>query len=78
MDPVGDLNALGLELPNMAYIAGALIFGIFGWPPLSHVKRNLPPIPTAVTNSVSKPAGNRTPFGISSPICYSATSRKHE
>ena len=31
MDPVGDLNALGLELPSMAYIAGALMFGVFGW-----------------------------------------------
>ena len=31
MDSVGELNALGLELPSMAYIAGALIFGIFGW-----------------------------------------------
>jgi hypothetical protein len=31
MDTVGDLSAMGLELPSMAYIAGALIFGVFGW-----------------------------------------------
>jgi hypothetical protein len=30
MDTVGDLSAMGLELPSMAYIAGALIFGVFG------------------------------------------------
>jgi hypothetical protein len=31
MDAVDNLGAMGLELPSMAYIAGALIFGIFGW-----------------------------------------------
>jgi hypothetical protein len=31
MDTVSDLNTMGLELPSMAYIAGALIFGVFGW-----------------------------------------------
>jgi hypothetical protein len=31
MNDMASLNALGLELPSMAYIAGALIFGIFGW-----------------------------------------------
>jgi hypothetical protein len=31
MDTVSNLNAMGLELPSMAYIAGALIFGVFGW-----------------------------------------------
>jgi hypothetical protein len=31
MDTVGELSAMGLELPSMAYIAGALIFGVFGW-----------------------------------------------
>lgn len=25
------LTGLGFELPSLAYIAGALIFGIFGW-----------------------------------------------
>jgi hypothetical protein len=31
MDAIGELNAMGLELPSLAYIAGALIFGVFGW-----------------------------------------------
>jgi hypothetical protein len=31
MDAADNLNALGLELPSMVYIAGALIFGVFGW-----------------------------------------------
>jgi len=31
MNDMASLNALGLELPNMAYIVGALIFGVFGW-----------------------------------------------
>jgi hypothetical protein len=31
LDIAGSLNTMGLELPSMAYIAGALIFGVFGW-----------------------------------------------
>lgn len=31
MDTAGELSSMGLELPSMAYIAGALIFGVFGW-----------------------------------------------
>lgn len=31
MDTATGMNSLGLELPSLAYIAGALIFGIFGW-----------------------------------------------
>jgi hypothetical protein len=31
VDALGDLQAMGLELPSLAYIAGALIFGVFGW-----------------------------------------------
>jgi hypothetical protein len=30
MDAIGELSDMGLELPSMAYIAGALIFGVFG------------------------------------------------
>ena len=31
MNTAESLSALGLELPILAYIAGALIFGVFGW-----------------------------------------------
>jgi hypothetical protein len=31
MNAANNLNAMGLELPSLAYIAGALIFGLFGW-----------------------------------------------
>lgn len=31
MDTLNNLDAMGLELPSLPYIAGALIFGIFGW-----------------------------------------------
>lgn len=31
MNATESLNALGLELPSLAYISGALIFGVFGW-----------------------------------------------
>ena len=31
MNAADSLNTLGLELPSLAYIAGALIFGVFGW-----------------------------------------------
>jgi hypothetical protein len=31
MDDVANLEAMGFELPSMAYIAGALVFGVFGW-----------------------------------------------
>lgn len=31
MNTANNLNAMGLELPSLAYIAGALIFGLFGW-----------------------------------------------
>jgi hypothetical protein len=31
MDSESSLGAMGLELPSLAYIVGALIFGVFGW-----------------------------------------------
>jgi hypothetical protein len=31
MDTLDSLTAMGLELPSLAYIAGALAFGVFGW-----------------------------------------------
>jgi hypothetical protein len=31
VDALGDLQAMGLELPSLSYIAGALIFGVLGW-----------------------------------------------
>ena len=31
MNAANNLNAMGLELTSLAYIAGALIFGLFGW-----------------------------------------------
>jgi hypothetical protein len=31
MDAANSLSAMGLELPSISYIAGALIFGVFGW-----------------------------------------------
>ena len=31
MNTAESLSALGLELPSLAYITGALIFGVFGW-----------------------------------------------
>jgi len=30
MEVADSLNAMGLELPSLAYISGALIFGVFG------------------------------------------------
>ena len=31
MNTAESLSALGLEFPSLAYITGALIFGVFGW-----------------------------------------------
>jgi hypothetical protein len=31
MDPTIDLTSMGFELPSLSYIAGSLIFGVFGW-----------------------------------------------
>jgi len=31
MDATGNLSGMGLELPSLAFIAGTLIFGVFGW-----------------------------------------------
>jgi hypothetical protein len=30
MDPLSDLQALGLELPSLAFVIGAIAFGLIG------------------------------------------------
>jgi hypothetical protein len=31
MDPLSELQALGLELPSLAYVIGAIVFGLIGF-----------------------------------------------
>lgn len=45
MDPLEVLQASGLELPSLAYIAGAIVFGIVGLAAWRHGRRAKLPKP---------------------------------